>query len=56
MLYLNIEKGGDIMLLTALSFVVEFTKTLIIDTIITAILRPVEIIKNDFIKPYYILG
>lgn len=42
------------MLLTIASFVIEFAKTLIIDTIITALLRPVEII-NEYIKPYYIL-
>ena len=43
------------MLLTIASFIVEFMKTLVIDTIITAILRPVKIV-NEYIKPYYILG
>lgn len=44
------------MLITALSFVFEFVKTLIIDTVITAMLKPVEKAVNKFIKPYYILG
>lgn len=44
------------MLITALSFIFEFVKTLIIDTVITAILKPVEVVANKLIKPYYILG